>query len=290
MSILIAGFGDLGQQIYRQWRLESHGLSGPVLALRRHHVQASTVDTGLVRTTADLCKPQSLTQLPDDITHVVYCAGSPQSDEQSYRDTYVTGLANLIRHLSQQTNPPRLVFVSSTSVYGKGLDGWVDENTATEPTGFNGRIMLEAEQLVTEQCSSSAILRLSGIYGSARHHLLNRLVRGTVTIPDTPGYWANRIHIEDAARACLHFLSHEELTGPYIVSDSTPLDIRDLYRWLAKEIGAPEPNSAPPTLSLGRKRLSNKKLIATGFELRWPDSRAGYAEIIEEYLAGKKQA
>ena len=43
--------------------------------------------------------------------------------------------------------PRRLLFVSSSSVYAQKGGEWIEEGAATEPEGYSGRVMLEAERL-----------------------------------------------------------------------------------------------------------------------------------------------
>jgi hypothetical protein len=86
--------------------------------------------------------------------------------------------------------------------------------------------------------------------------------------------------IADAAAAALHMLSLQNPASVYIVSDSTPLPTRALYEALAQSVGGPCPPVGPAPAMVGSKRLSNARLVATGFKFKWPDSRDGYAAAI----------
>lgn len=70
----------------------------------------------------------------------------------------------------------RIVFISSTSVYG--MQGVVDESTKELPESENGKFLLECEQLLMNR--SSVIIRPAGLYGGERHpgKMLSGKIRG----------------------------------------------------------------------------------------------------------------
>jgi nucleoside-diphosphate-sugar epimerase len=112
--------------------------------------------------------------------------------------------------------------------------------------------------------------------------LLDRLRLGQASAPQAEAHWANRIHVEDAAAAIVHLLALNQPDSTYLVTDSTPLPMRTLYEALAKLVGGPCPPVGAAPAMVGSKRLSNKRLLATGFALRWPDSREGYAASLTQ--------
>lgn len=281
---LIAGYGDLGQHIARTIAQRDKPGNHVVYGLARRQ-PASTCAGGITRITADLTRPETLLAIPQDVSHVVYCVSADASTESAYQSSYFDGLRNLVDQLATHPVMPRILFVSSTAVYGRATEGLVDENTPAVADRFNGKIMLAAEQMLLGCVDNSVVLRLSGIYGPGRTYLLRRLMAGGASIPEQEGYWANRIHIEDAARAVVHLLFDTEQTGVFIGSDSTPLPLDKLYLDLAAQIGAPSPIRGPASPMMGRKRLSNSKLLGSGFRFKWPDSRIGYQPIIDAFLA-----
>jgi len=284
MTWLIAGFGDLGREIAQTLHSDPTLANETVLALKRNIPAPPTMPSPNVRwMKADLSALDDLYQLPSGITHVVFCATPDQRDEVNYRTTYVKGLQNLVHALAHTGNTrARVLFVSSTAVYGAQQSGWLNEDSVTEPTGFNGRVLLEAENWLSENWSDHLILRLSGIYGPNRLLLLNKLMAGTATVPSSDQYWANRIHVSDAARAVIHLLGHQSCSGVYIGTDSTPVPLRTLYLDLARALKANPPPEGPASSMMGKKRLSNQKLRDSGFAFQWPDCREGYASIVAQ--------
>ena len=280
--VLIAGCGDLGLRVVGLLSLEN--TANRIWGLRRHPSVESTNDLpSFTWITADLTQPDSLRAMPKDITHVLYTAAPNARTEADYRAVYREGLESLLQAVASPSLQ-RVLFVSSTAVYGDHGAQWINEDTPTAPKSFNGQVLLETEQwLRTQKAQFETLsLRLSGIYGPGRSHLLDRLRTGQATAPVTESHWVNRIHIEDAAAAVLHLLSLPNPRSIYLVTDSTPLPMRVLYDALAKLVGGPTPPEGPAPASIGSKRLSNAQLRDSGFTFRWPDSREGHAALIKE--------
>ncbi|MFA5489642.1 MAG: NAD-dependent epimerase/dehydratase family protein [Candidimonas sp.] len=276
-TLLLAGAGDLALRTGRLFMQDD----ARVIGLRRR--PPAGADDGIAWMAADLGDPSTLSGLPGDITHVLYAASPDAGSEAAYRRIFIDGLRNVCERL-QAATLRRIVFVSSTAVYGSSQE-IIDEDTPAQPEHFNGRVLLEAEQWLHRRHPHAAVsLRLSGLYGPGRTGLLTRLADGTASVPDGGGHWANRIHIDDAARACAHLLKLPSPEPRYIGTDGQPWRIDALYDALAQALDAPVPlrHRAPEAAS--GKRLSNARLRASGFEFLWPDALEGYRPLIQNYL------
>jgi nucleoside-diphosphate-sugar epimerase len=271
--VLLAGCGDLGMRVAQ--RLLARG--DEVWALRRH---PPVLDDGAIHWLgADLTQPESLRNLPRGITRLVYLPTPDRREPRAYRATFVEGLQHLIDALGRQSLQ-RVLLVSSSSVYGEQGGHWVDEHTPTVPRGFNGAVLLEAEQLLAAQPVTSIVLRLAGLYGPGRLQLLERLRAGRAAVPRALPHWANRIHVDDAAAAIVHLLALPEPQSLYLGVDNTPLPLDVLYDHLAGLLGVPPAADGEPPSGVGSKRLSHARLCASGFVPQWPDARAGYAALL----------
>jgi nucleoside-diphosphate-sugar epimerase len=274
-NVLLAGAGDVCRRIGRL--LATRG--DRVWGLRRHP-PASRAD-GIRWIAADLTAGATLAALPSGISHVVYAPAPDTRDEAAYRGVFITGLENLLDRLDHQALQ-RVVFISSSAVYGDHGDAWVDEDTPVRPRDFNGRVLADAEQRLLACRPDAVILRLAGLYGPGRLQLLERLKNGKARVPGTGRQWANRIHTDDAARATAHVLVLPDPETCYVVADDTPHRIGELYDRLAMMLDAPlVPRNAEAATGSGR-RLCNARLKASGFTLRWPDAVAGYQALIAE--------
>jgi nucleoside-diphosphate-sugar epimerase len=270
--VLLAGCGDLGRRVAQ--RLIDRGAA--VWALRRHPLP----EKGAIRwLRGDLSDPASLAGLPGGITRIVFLPAPDARDEAAYRTVFVDGLRNLLGALDLAACR-RVLFVSSSAVYGEHDGAWIDETTPPDPLGFNGRVLLEAERWLAAQALSAVVLRLAGIYGPGRMQLIERLRSGQVRVPRDLPHWANRIHVDDAADAIVHLLMLDKVLPLYLVTDDTPLPLDVLYDFLAQQIGAAVPAAGAPPAGIGSKRLSNARLRESGVALRWPDARAGYAALL----------
>lgn len=254
----------------RQWQ---------VCGLRRNPPASATIDW--VR--ADLGDPATLAHLPEGMTHLLYAPSPDGQDMASYQQAYPQGLKNLLEALPARTALQRLVLVGSTAVWSPAAleqaDAWVDEYTPPRPENFRGEAILEAEQLLQDRLPHRGVaLRLGGIYGPGRTRLLEALRQGRLVAPTGPGHWSNRIHIEDAASACLHLLNLDAPAACYIGTDGQPTDKAAFYDRLADLTGLPYVGrrAIPPS----GKRLSNARLMASGWQPAWPDAIAGYQVML----------
>lgn len=272
-TILLAGGGDLCLRAGRILLAQGH----EVWALRRRPPAQGT--DGLQWLTADLADASTLV-LPPGISHVLYALTPGERSPQAYRSVFVDGAANLVAALDHKALR-RFVFVSSSAVWGDSQE-WVDEDTPAHPQGFNGEILLEAEDQLRQLLGGKAVaLRLSGLYGPGRTQLLDRLRKGQATVAQDVVHWTNRFHIEDAARACAHLLLLERTQPCYVGSDDGPMPMAQLYDSLADMLGAPRPARTTAGLrEAAGKRLCNARLKASGFALDWPDAIDGYRALI----------
>jgi len=269
-SVLIAGAGDVGTRLAR--RLLAKGRK--VFALRRGEAAGGD---GIAWLRGDLTRPDTLSGLPA-VDAVVFSPTPGARDEAAYRSVFVEGLRHLLDALP--VRPQRTVFVSSSAVYGDHGGGWVDEDTPPDPPGFNGRVLLEAEQSLAARQVGGVSLRLAGLYGPGRTQLFERLREGKAAVPRGRGVYANRLHVDDAAAALAFLLDLPAPEAVYVGVDDTPLPIDALYDHLARLIDAPRPPDGVGPAGVGNKRLTNARLRAAGFRCAWPDAREGYAALL----------
>jgi nucleoside-diphosphate-sugar epimerase len=272
-QVLLAGCGDLGLRVARRLRARCD----EVWALRREPPMPD--DSGIRWLRGDLTRPETLRELPVGITRVVYLPTPDRRDAAAYRSTFVDGLRYLLGTLDH-AHLQRVLLVSSSAVYGEHAGDWIDEGTPPAPPGFNGSLLLEAEQWLATQSVASVVLRLAGLYGPGRLQLIERLRAGQLKAPRAQPHWANRIHVDDAAAAIVHLLQLADPLPLYLGVDSTPLRLDVLYDHLSALIGAPLAEDGPAPAGIGSKRLSNARLRASGFTPRWPDSRDGYTALL----------
>lgn len=263
-TVLIAGAGDLGLRLAQRRALRGDA----VLALRRQASAVDGVHANVRAVAADVVNGEGLAALPRRVDALVFCAAPDRREEAAYRALFIDGLQRVL----DAVQAARIVFVSSTAVYGEDAGEWVDEATPPRPTAFNGRVLLEAEARV--HAAGGSALRPSGLYGPGRTMLLRRAQEGM------PGrrHWTNRIHLDDAAAALDALLDRDRLEPVYCASDDAPALEREVLAWMREREGLPPvaPLEGPET---GR-RVSNTRLRGTGWAPRHPDWRSGYASLL----------
>lgn len=274
-ACLIAGCGDVGSRLGAL--LVARG--EVVYGLRRSD---APLPSGMRPVRGDLTDPASLRDLPSDITRLVFLPAPGARDEAAYRGLFLHGLRNLLEVLRTHRPLQRVLFASSTAVYGEHGGDWVDEETLCAPLAFNGAVLLEAERWLATQPECSVVLRLSGLYGPGRTRLIELVASGVARTPPGARQWTHRVHVDDAAAACAHLLHLPQPASCYVVSDDAPAGLDEVYAFLSQRIGLPPPpvGVAPHERAVGNKRLSNARLKASGFAFRYADFRAGYAELL----------
>jgi nucleoside-diphosphate-sugar epimerase len=294
--VVIVGCGYVGLELGRQLRRAGHEVTG----VRRSDTGLDAVeDAGLEPHRADATDPGSLSSLPD-AEWVVFAASSGGRGADAARAVYVEGLENVINeYAGRSSSPDRLVYTSSTGVYGDHDGAFVDEDTPIDPKTEKTEVLADAERIARETAADAGIdgtvARFAGLYGPDRYRL-DRYLTG----PVTEGY-LNMVHRDDAAGAVAFCLDSGVARGETVlVVDDEPVDKWAFADWLAAECGVEPPPKrtiedrlADPDLSTAArrriqtsKRCANDRLRDLGYEFAYPTYRAGYRPAIEAYLSG----
>lgn len=279
-SLLIAGCGDVGSRLAQQMLQAGWTVHG----LRR---QVAALPAGVLPVAGDLEQPVCPEGWPaGQLDYLVYCAAASQHDEAGYRAAYVDGLRHVLTWLEQHGQKPRrLLFVSSSGVYGQRDGEWIDENSPAEAEGFSGQVMLDAERLALDSGIPATCVRLTGIYGPGREWLLKQVRMGYRVVSEPPLY-ANRLHVDDCAGLLAHLLkaaaAGTELDDCYIGVDDAPAPLHEVMGWLREYMGVTEWSEESTVRRSGSKRCSNARARALGWVPRYPSYREGYAAILGE--------
>jgi nucleoside-diphosphate-sugar epimerase len=187
-----------------------------------------------------------------------------------------------------------LGYLSTTGVYGDRGGGWVDEQSALRPSGERGRrrVLAEAGWLDLWQRHGVPVhvFRLAAIYGPGRSPFA-ALRAGTARRIEKPGQVFSRIHVEDLAAVLAASIAQPRPGAVYNVCDDEPASPGAVVDYAAQLLGvAPPPPVAFEEAELSpiarsfyddNKRVSNALIKAElGVDLRYPDYRAGLAQIL----------
>jgi nucleoside-diphosphate-sugar epimerase len=279
---LIIGCGYLGERVARDWR----EVGDDVWALTRSVDHAARFQQlGITPLLGDVLDPGSLSALPE-VDTVLHAVGHDRSAPAAKREVYVNGLANVLKALPADCR--RLIYISSTSVYGQSRGEWIDENSPCEPTTDGGRICRDAEQVARDLFRGAervSVLRLSGIYGPGRLAARVESLRQQQPIAGRPDGWINLIHVDDVRHIVQTCAMLPTPVETLLVTDDRPLRRRDYYVQLAAALGVPEPAFFDEEeLELG-KRCSNRLLREElGVKLTFATFAAGLPSAIEGRL------
>lgn len=238
---------------------------------------------------ADLDDRASLHRLAGLAPTVVHLAPPPSHGADDRRTAAL---------LSVLHDVERLVYVSTSGVYGDAGGAWIDETRAVAPTTARAARRVDAERRLRawarDRGTRLAILRVPGIYATDRLPLA-RLEAGTPVIEAADDVYTNHIHADDLARIVVHALQRAAPQRVYHAVDDSAIRMGDWFDRVADAHGLPRPERVArarigeriPANLLSfmseSRRLSNRRLRAElGTVLRYPTVDAGLAAAREK--------
>jgi len=285
MRVLIVGCGYVGLALGARLAREGHEVTG---IRRSHGSEAELRQAGIKALQLDITRENAFSDLAPEYEWVVNCVSSSKGDAEDYRATYLQGMHQLIQWLNKSPLQ-KLVYTSSTSVYGQTDGSSVTENSATEPVVETAKILVETETALLEAFQQHAfpavILRLAGIYGRKRGYWFRQFMSGQAEIENDGRRILNMIHRDDVVGAVIAALKEAKPGEIYNVVDNEPVTQMEFFRWLSEKTG----RSLPPVKvqsagtsgkrGLTNKRISNSRLkTQLGYRFKYPTFREGYEQ------------
>lgn len=278
-TCLFVGFGHIASRVFE-------GLNTEIESLVLKRTASSALPETIRQTViGDVAAEETWLSVPDYIDVILYCVTPGGRSVEAYERVFIEGLHQCIKRFSGMAKAPHIVFVSSTSVFAQDNGSVLDELSAALPASPTGKVIRQAERVLEQSGLTYTVVRFSGIYGAERLRMINQVLAKEPVLSSTERL-SNRIH-EDDAVGFLVFLIQKRLLGQslenlYIASDSQPVDLNDVYRFIASELGIEAAfidAGDEPARRTGNKRLSNKRMLDTGYNLKYLDYRQGYAEM-----------
>jgi nucleoside-diphosphate-sugar epimerase len=233
--LLIIGCGDVGLRLAKvlrgRWR---------IYALTHSENRYSTLRAqGVMPISGDLDRLETLQRiagLANDVVHLAPPSGSGPRD---------TRTNNLIRALAKGGSlPQRLVYISTSGVYGDCGGDVVDETRRARPDSDRARRRLDAEQQLrgwgVENGVQVSILRVPGIYSAGRLPIARLKAGVPALVPERDPY-TNHIHADDLARTVWAALSRGRGGRAYNASDDCWMKMGEYFDMVAEQFNLPHP-------------------------------------------------
>ena len=277
VDLFIIGFGYMGRRIAelalaQGTRVGTLNRKGALIEGAQHFI-------------CDLDDPETLVGLPTRGAGLVYLAPPPGGGHQETR------VRNFLDSIPAGEEPAKVVYVSTSAVYGDCLGELVNEDMPAVPQNSRGKRRLHGEELWTawgrERSVPVVILRVSAIYAADRLPVL-QLQSAQPVLREEEALPSNRIHAEDLAFICLAALEPGAGGAVYNVSDGAPCTMTEYFNAAADRLGLPRPPQVTReearqvmsplmiTYFSESRILDNRRMLKElGITLRYPDLAAG---------------
>ena len=279
--VTIVGCGDIGRRLAEACIVRGREVTGwvrsdeSVMALCERRIPALKVDL-------DALVPGWPSVAGDELYYFAPPPGEGRED---------TRVGRLIAGFAEAGEPSRVVYLSTTGVYGDCGGDWVDETRPPAPVADRAHRRLDAENRwrdwSRETGGELVILRVAGIYGPGKLPVA-RLQSGRPMVSEADSPITNHIHTLDLVEVCLAAMARGVSGEVYNVCDGRPGSMTGYFNAVADFLTLPRPpvitleeakrQLTPGMLSyLGEsRRLSNRKLIEElGVRLRYPTLAEG---------------
>ena len=233
-KLLIVGCGDVARRALP--RLIGHYR---VFALLRDPQQCVWWrNAGAIPVLADLDSVASLARIAGLADIVMHFAPPPDSGLVDARTR------RLLSALAKgKSLPQRLVYISTSGVYGDCAGERIDETRAANPTTARAARRVDAERQLRvfgrRHGVVISILRAPGIYAADRLPI-ERLQKGTQALRDEDDVFTNHIHADDLAMLACAALRYGRANRTYNATDDSEMKMGAYFDLVAERFGLPK--------------------------------------------------
>lgn len=253
--LLILGCGDVGLRLIR-WLRQVHRPEGlQIIATARRHEQALAIrEAGATPILIDLDHQTAVKRLASLASWLIVLL--PPSERLSDQDLRIkrlvaqwrAGTSDIASAASSvqrrgHTTIKKLIYVSTTGVFGDWQGAWIDETVTPRPKQARSLRRLHAEQQLL-QAFHAVRLRVPGIYAEDRLPT-DRIRQGKPCLEPQEDSYSNHIHADDLAIMLWLSLFRAAPGRLYAIVDNEPLAMGDWFDHIARLHGLPPPPRAP---------------------------------------------
>lgn len=290
-KLLIIGCGDIGRRTARLALDSGWQVTGLVRSAESAEKLAGLPVQVLE---ANLLDESALAAIEFRSCTILYLAPPPGGGTSDPK------VRNLCAAIRPGDEPDKIVYISTSGVYGDCRGERVNEATAPNPQTTRARRRMDAEagfrQFSAQRQVPLVILRVTGIYGPHRFPL-HRILERHPILHESEAPMTNRIHADDLARVCLRAVEKGRGGDIFNVSDGQERSMSEYFNLLADTFGLPRPpqislaeaqhSMAPLMLSYFQesRRMDNRKLLEQlQLSLLYPTLEAGLGASYQEML------
>lgn len=292
-NVLIVGSGDVAERAL-PWLVKRFR----VVALVRDPERAQALRAlGARAIRGDLDDRRSLRRLAGIADLVLHFAPPPAHGATDRRTAALTAALATRRSL-----PQRIVYISTTGVYGDCGGAWVDETWPCRAGTARARRRVDAERRLRRLNRTGgptvSILRAPGIYAGNRLPVA-RLERGDPVLRPEEDVRTNHIHADDLARLACLALFRGRPCRAYNAVDASDMKMGDYFDFAADLFGMERPprltrvelKSALSPMALSfmseSRRLRGERILREfRVTLRYPTVKEGLAAALESSQEG----
>lgn len=282
--LLIIGCGDIALRTAPLLR-QRYRLFGLLRDLVRADELRAAGITPVIGDLDDRARLRRIAGLADTVLHL---APPPNAGDSDLRTRH------LLAALSQGALPKRLIYISTSGVYGDCGGAYVDETWPVHPMSARALRRINAERQIRRWAQrngvQASILRVSGIYAAERLPL-ERIRSGTPALDAAEDGYTNHIHADDLARIIVAALLHGKPNRVYHASDDGEMKMGDYFDVVADAYHLPRPprisraeaqrvlsESLLSFVNESRRLVNGRMKRELGVRLRYP--------TVKEFLKG----
>src|SRR6185369_9389290 len=285
--LYIVGCGDIGTRVARlavEKKVEVFSFS------RGNKLPQGTELPGVQFMVCDLDSPETLSGLNLKGAALLYSVPPPGGG------VIDTRVRNFLAALEVGREPAKIVYLSTTSVYGDCGDEVVTEERPVSPANHTARRRCDAEERFRAWGAARdvpvIILRVSGIYGPGRIPM-QRIQSKEPLLEEREAGYTNRIHADDLAQVCIAALEKGEDGDIFNVCDGEESKMTDYFNAITDLLSVPRLPQVP--LAEARRvmsplmfsymtesrKISNRKMLEKlGIKLKYPTMMEGLKDSL----------